>query len=289
VTTLLAEVFLYETGPIRSVLVDGEKWLVGKDVCLAIGVTNHHRLLRKLDEPEERVSQFVDTPGGRQEMILVNEPGLYELGRISQSPKVRPFWRWVTREVLPTLRATGSYSLNVSGSAIGNLLDLGTPEGRRAMALMVLHEADRADRAEAAVARQGQILATTAPKAQAWDFLATADGDWSVGDAAKVLSRNPGISIGRVRLFRHMEEIGWIYRGRGNGRYQAYQTQISNGRLAELAVTYRHPRTGDQVLDAPQIRVTLKGLEELHRQLVPGLIISPGHHQAGTAEQLASV
>lgn len=105
------------------------------------------------------------------------------------------------------------------------------------------------------------------PAAQAWSTLATAQGDYSVADAAKILSRDPGIELGRDRLFTVLRELGWAYRQQADGRHRPYQAAVDAGRLSELAVSHYHPRTGELVLDVPQVRVTVKGLGWLHRRL----------------------
>lgn len=109
-------------------------------------------------------------------------------------------------------------------------------------------------------------LAEAAPKAHSWDTLASGNGDFSVGDAAKILSRDPAIAIGERRLFTVLSEQGWIYRG-GDGRWRVYQAQVECGRLSEMPSSHYHPRTGELVLDPPQVRITAKGLQRLHHLL----------------------
>lgn len=119
------------------------------------------------------------------------------------------------------------------------------------------------ERAEQAEARAEALE----PSAAAWDHLASADGDWSVGDAAKVLSRDPAIKTGQGRLFTFLAKEGWTYRQRSDGRWRPYQRAVDNRWLMEKLETHYHPRSGELVLDAPQVRVTPKGLCELHRRL----------------------
>jgi phage antirepressor YoqD-like protein len=115
-----------------------------------------------------------------------------------------------------------------------------------------------------ALAQQVEELA---PAARAWETLATADGDYSVADAAKVLTRDPSIKVGRDRLFTVLRQLKWCYRQEIDGRHRAYQTAIECGRLSELPSSHYHPRTGELILDPPQARVTVKGLLYLHKQL----------------------
>ncbi|WP_328344932.1 phage antirepressor KilAC domain-containing protein [Micromonospora sp. NBC_00421] len=110
-------------------------------------------------------------------------------------------------------------------------------------------------------------LAIAAPKAEHWDVLASADGDFSVADTAKILSRDPNIKLGQGRLFTVLFQLGWLYRQRADGRWRVYQQHIDAKRLSELPSSHYHPRTGELVLDPPQVRVTAKGVAELHRHL----------------------
>ncbi len=110
-------------------------------------------------------------------------------------------------------------------------------------------------------------LAEAQPAADAWHTLASAEGDFSVADAAKILSRDPAIRLGRDRLFTLLGEWRWTYRQVSDNRWRPMQTAVETGRLSELPATHYHPRTGELVSDAPQVRVTYRGLAELHRRL----------------------
>lgn len=128
----------------------------------------------------------------------------------------------------------------------------------REIAELVIREADRADSAEA----EADALK---PDAMAWRTLASGEGDYSVGDAAKLLSRHPAVEIGMIRLFAFLELHGWIYRDKGDGAWRVYQAQIDAGRMNERAQSHRHPRTGELLIDPPQVRITVDGLKYLSR------------------------
>jgi phage antirepressor YoqD-like protein len=113
-------------------------------------------------------------------------------------------------------------------------------------------------------------LADLAPAAASWEVLASGRGDFSVGDAAKILSRDPSIEIGQNRLFASLADLGWTYRQRGDHGWRVYQSSITAGRLSEIPQSHSHPRTGRRVIDPPQIRVTAKGLAELRERLGGG-------------------
>ena len=130
--------------------------------------------------------------------------------------------------------------------------------------------ADQFDRAEAERAARvaaEQRAAALEPSAAAWDHLGRDDGDWSVRDAAKILDRDPGIKTGQGRLFTTLAERGWIFRDRSDNHWRPYQAAVNTGRLLVLPQSHLHPRTGDVVLDPPQVRITPRGLAELHRRL----------------------
>jgi len=111
-------------------------------------------------------------------------------------------------------------------------------------------------------------LEEAAPKAESWDVLASGDGDYSVADAAKILSREPSIELGRGRLFGVLADLGWIYRQTADSRWRAYQRAVDLGRLSELPASHYNPRTGELQIDPPQVRVTAKGLHDLRRRLL---------------------
>lgn len=98
-----------EFGKIRTVAIDGEPWLVGKDVALVLGYKNPRQALATNVDAEDRGVHSVDTLSGTQEMTIINESGLYSLVLSSKLPKAKQFRRWVTSEVLPSIRKTGGY------------------------------------------------------------------------------------------------------------------------------------------------------------------------------------
>lgn len=139
---------------------------------------------------------------------------------------------------------------------------------RRDLALAIIDAEDRADREAAArIEAEEHARALEAP-ASAWKHMAAAAGDYAVSDAAKILSRDPAISIGRDRLFAFMAAEGWVYRSGRRRSWTAYQTQVDNGRLVEkMGKPFLNERTGETELPAPTIRITAKGLADLHKRL----------------------
>ena len=101
-----------EFGKVRVVEIDGEPWLVGKDVAIALGYGEGKSLAnavaRHVDTEDKGVTELM-TPGGMQKMVIINESGLYSLALSSKLPSARKFRRWVTSEVIPSIRKHGGY------------------------------------------------------------------------------------------------------------------------------------------------------------------------------------
>lgn len=102
-----------EFGNVRSLMIDNEPWLVGKDVARALGYGEgkslNNAVAKHVDDEDKGVTEMM-TPGGKQNVTIINESGLYSLILSSKLPSAKKFKHWVTSEVLPTLRKTGSYA-----------------------------------------------------------------------------------------------------------------------------------------------------------------------------------
>jgi DNA-damage-inducible protein D len=112
------------------------------------------------------------------------------------------------------------------------------------------------------------------PKADAWDAIVSAQGDYSVGDAAKILAR-AGIPTGPTRLFAQLADLKWTFRG-GDKAWRAYADRVEKGYLAEKPAFHYHPASGERVVDPPQVRVTVKGLERLRLRMHVGALQAVG-------------
>lgn len=105
ITTFSSEEF----GNVRTMMIDGDPWFVGKDVASALGYTNPQKAIRDHVFEEDKGVNETFTPGGKQKIPVINESGLYSLILASKLPSARKFKRWVTSEVLPTIRKHGMY------------------------------------------------------------------------------------------------------------------------------------------------------------------------------------
>lgn len=234
----------YDGQLVRHVLIDGEPWFVLLDVCRALGIRNPYNVTARVEPDALRQAEVIDSIGRTQRVNVVDESGLYEVIIRSDSPRASGFRRWVTRDVLPTIRRTGSYVVPE------------TPEQLMARALV---------QAQGIIERKDEHIAALTPRAEAWDELADAAGDYAVADAANILKR-AGVDTGPQRLFEKLGEIRWIYRGEGR-RWRPYASALDAGYLTERAMPPRLNADGDLVPTAPQVRVTARGLERLRVRL----------------------
>lgn len=97
-------------GEVRTLEINGEPWFVLADVCNALGISNSRNIAARLEEDEKGVT-LMDTLGGAQNITVINESGLYSVILRSDKPQAKPFRKWVTSEVLPSIRKTGAYSV----------------------------------------------------------------------------------------------------------------------------------------------------------------------------------
>lgn len=104
-----------EFGHIRGLKIEGEPWFVGKDIAAALGYSDTAQAIRKHIDDEDKGVVESTTPGGKQNITIINESGLYSLMLKSKLPGAKKFKRWVTSEVLPSIRKTGAYSVPGAG------------------------------------------------------------------------------------------------------------------------------------------------------------------------------
>ena len=104
-------VFHYKSSEVRTVELNGEPWFVLKDVCAVLGISNHKMTAQRLDADEVILTDLTDSMGRQQETTVINESGLYNVILRSDKPEAKPFRKWVTSEVLPSIRKTGGYRM----------------------------------------------------------------------------------------------------------------------------------------------------------------------------------
>ncbi|KMK52763.1 hypothetical protein FEFB_15110 [Fructobacillus sp. EFB-N1] len=110
--------FNFESNEVRTVLIDNEPWFVGKDVAETLGYSQTAKAIRTHVEVDDKGVSVLDTPGGKQQMTVINESGVFALIFGSELDSAKRFKKWVTSEVLPSIRKTGSYSVQKDPMAI---------------------------------------------------------------------------------------------------------------------------------------------------------------------------
>lgn len=190
------QIFNYNSSEVRTIQKDGEPWFVLKDVCQVLGISKYRDTAERLD-PDERGPVRVDTPGGQQEMTCVNESGLYNVILRSDKPEAKPFRKWVTSEVLPTIRRHGMY-------ATPDTVEKMLADPDTAIKLLTTLKEERAAR----LALEAQAEADK-PKVLFADAVSASHTSILVGDLAKLLRQN-GVKIGQNRLFRFLREKGYL-------------------------------------------------------------------------------
>lgn len=184
-----------EFGEVRVLEQDGEPWFVGKDIAKVLGYNNPLEAVRDhVDEEDKGVSKM-DTPGGKQNIIIINESGLYSLILRSQLPEAKAFKRWITHEVIPSIRKTGGYIQGQEQLSDEELLE-------KALLVAQRRIAER-ERQLAEKEKQVQLMA---PKADYFDALVDKNLLTNFRDAAKE------IGVTQTELIKFCEQQGYIYR-----------------------------------------------------------------------------
>ena len=179
-----------EFGEVRTLVIDGEPYFVGKDVAEILGYSNSRKAIGDHVDEEDKVDGVTirDSIGRDQKPILINESGLYSLILSSKLPAAKKFKRWVTSEVLPAIRKTGAYQ---------------KPLSRDQLIAQALVEA------QAIIGEKNLRIEEMRPKEVFSDAVATSKTSILIGELAKLLKQN-GVDIGQKRLFAWMRDNGYL-------------------------------------------------------------------------------
>lgn len=200
---------------VRAVEINGEGWLIGKDVAEVLGYSNTSDALKKHVDIEDKGVAKCDTLGGSQEMIVINESGLYSLVLRSKLPGAKKFRRWVTSEVLPQIRKTGGYITINENDDEASIM---------ARALMIAQNTlNKKD--ELLKAKDKEIEALSEDLSNKNRFInqiAVSKNSLKVEEVAQIASKQ-GIKIGRNKLWDKLREWGLIKK---NSKYDPKQEYI---------------------------------------------------------------
>ncbi len=213
-----------EFGEIRTSTIDNEPWFVGKDVAKALGYTNERDALSKHVEEEDKGVAKCDTPGGKQDMTVINESGLYALVFGSKLESAKRFKHWVTSEVLPAIRKHGVY-------AVDELLENPDIAIKAFTALKEEREKNKLLQADNERMK---------PKAIFADAVATSHTSILIGDLAKLLKQS-GVETGQKRLFNWMRENGYLIKRKGSDWNMPTQKAMEMGLFEVKESTVNNP------------------------------------------------
>lgn len=187
-----------EFGAVRAVTLDGEPWFVAADVCRALGIGNSSDAVKRLDDDEHALVSIEGLSRGNDKANIINEPGLYGLVLASRKPETKAFKRWITHEVIPSIRKMGGYIAAKPDE---------TPEEIMARALVVANEtlARHKQQLEAANAK----IKADASKVLFAETVEKAETCISIGTLAKILNQ-AGLDIGERRLFERLRNDKWL-------------------------------------------------------------------------------
>lgn len=194
-----------EFGDVRTVTINGDPWFVGKDVAAALGFTNPRDAISTHVFDEDKGVESIDTLGGKQKMTVINESGLYALVFGSRLKSAQRFKHWVTSEVLPAIRKTGSYQ---------------APQGKELLALAVLE-------AQKTIEEQSKAIERMKPKEIFADAVSASTSSILIGDLAKLLRQN-GVDTGQKRLFEQLRNEGYLMKT-GSSRNMPTQKSMNMG------------------------------------------------------------
>lgn len=192
-----------EFGQVRTMLIDGEPWFVGKDVAEALGYERPTDTVRKRIDEEDRGISKMETPSGKQEMTIINESGLYTLVLGSKLESAKRFKRWVTSEVIPSVRKNGGYIANQENMTPEQIMAAGLQAAQK-----IIEEKNRQ------IWEQEADIQRMRPKEVFADAITTSKTSILIGALAKIISQN-GVQIGQNRLFAWMRENGYLIIRRG--------------------------------------------------------------------------
>jgi anti-repressor protein len=192
------EIFRNERfGEVRAVEIDGAGWIVGKDVAEKLGYKDTVNALKDHVDEEDKLTWQIATPGQKRNMTIINESGLYSLVLSSKLESAKAFKKWVTADVLPSIRKHGLYA---TAGTVENMLS--NPD----FAIQLLQKYKEEQQAKEALQKK---VREDKPKVQFADSVTASNTTILIGDLAKILRQN-GVDIGQKRLFDWLRNNGYL-------------------------------------------------------------------------------
>lgn len=214
-------------GSIRTMNIDGEPWFVAVDVCNALEISNSRDAVARLDDDEKNTVALTDGIRGNPNKVIVNEPGLYSLVLGSRKPEAKAFKRWITHEVIPSIRKHGAY---MTPDTLDRMIS--SPEFGIKLLTALQEERERNAKLE-------NKVEADKPKVMFADAVSTSKSTILVGELAKLLRQN-GVDVGQNRLFKWMRENGYLISRNGTDFNMPTQRAMEQGlfTIKETVITH---------------------------------------------------
>ncbi len=230
------EIFNFHGQDVRTVTINSEPYLVGKDVAEILGYSRPDNAIRNHVDEEDKLTHRFSASGQNRNMTIINESGLYSLILSSKLPQAKEFKRWVTSEVLPTIRKNGMY-------ATDELLD--NPDFAIATLQKLKEEREAKKQLEA------QIEADR-PKVIFSDAVSASHTSILVGEFAKIMRQN-GSKMGQNRMFDWLRENGYLISRKGSDRNMPTQKSMELGLFEIKETTINHSDGHISISKTPKI------------------------------------
>lgn len=222
------QIFNFEQNEVRTILVNNEPFFVGKDIAETLGYSNTAKAIRDHVDIEDRRSERIVHPsGGTQDSVVINESGLYSLILKSKLPNARKFKRWVTNEVLPSIRKHGAY---MTDDALAKALT--SPEFGIRLLTELKNERDQKEQAQ-------QQLKAQEPQVVFAKSVEVSQNSVAVKVLATILKQN-GVKIGQNRMFQWLREHKYLSSRSGKSWNMPTQKSMDKGLFELKANTYFH-------------------------------------------------
>ena len=234
---------MFNGNQLRIVEQNNEPWFVAKDVCDILEIKNSRQALTRLDS-DEKAGVTLNDGSQNRHMQAVNEFGLYNLVLSSRKPEAKEFKRWITHEVIPSIRKHGAYMTpETLEDALLN------PDTLIKLATNLKEEQEKRKQAEATIEEQK-------PKVLFADAVETSESSILVGELAKILKQN-GVDIGQNRLFKWLRNEGFLIKQKGENYNLPTQRSMEQGLFEIKKRTINNPDGSIRTTRTP--KVTGKG------------------------------
>lgn len=234
------QIFNYSGNEVRTIQKDGESWFVLRDVCAVLGISHVKDTADRLENDEVGQTEVIDSIGRTQTTTIINESGLYNVILRSDKPEAKPFRKWVTAEVLPSIRKHGAY---MTENTLENMI--ASPEFGIKLLTALQEEREQRVKLEAKVE-------SDAPKVLFADAVNASHTTILVGELAKLLKQN-GKDIGQNRLFAYLRDNGYLIKRSGRDYNMPTQRSMERGWFTIKERTVQEPNGSISVKKTPLV------------------------------------